>query len=99
MLVALIYIILRKEVNDLKDFLKSKGPKTAFTSLVMGIRYGTFLFLISKIEVSLISPLVSLGTLVELGLGSLILKEKAEKRWLAAILMVAGAMILAYRIA
>lgn len=97
-LVALIFIFLKRELKELKNFLGRKLAITVFTSAVVGLKYGLFLFLISKFELSRVGPLNSLSTLMALFLSSLILKEKVEKRWLGAALMVAGAIILAYKI-
>ena len=80
------------------NFIKRKFRITAFTSLIVGLKYGTFLFVITKHEISQISPLNSLSTLVAFWMSSVILKEEVERRWIAAIFMVAGAIILAYNL-
>ena len=86
-----------KNFTELIEFAKKKFLLSLITGITTGIKYAVFLITISRSELSRVSPLSSLSTLVALYLARIFLKENPEKRWWAAILMVVGAGLLAYK--
>lgn len=93
-----LYVVSKKEVPALFKFAKRKAGLGAVTGLAIGIKYAAFYMAISRIELSRVSPISSLSILVSLFLAAVFLKEKVERRWWAAIIMIIGAGLLVYKL-
>lgn len=93
-LVALFYIFFKRELKELGYFLGRKVSLVVLLGLVTVFRYTSFLKAISFAEVGWVSAIISMGTITALLLSKLILKEKIKSRWLAAVLMIIGAVVL-----
>lgn len=94
----LIFLSLKGKLPQIVNFSKRKMGWAAGAGISIAIKYVAFLKAISQIELSVVSPISSLSTLVALALAAIFLKEKVEKRWWAAILMIAGAALLVYKV-
>lgn len=94
----LIFLAAKRELPETLNYGKRKLGWAAGAGIVIAIKYVAYLKAISQIELSVVSPISSLGALVALALAAIFLKEKVKKRWWAAILMIAGAALLVYRI-
>lgn len=93
-LFILLFVAMRRELGELRKFLRRKFLLITLTALVVGAKYILFLKAIALTDLSIVVPITSIGALVALGMSRLVLKEEIKSRWVAAVLIVIGAIIL-----
>ena len=67
---------------------------TLFCSLSGAAAYVLLLVAMDYFNPNVIEPVAQVSVLISVWLGAVMFKEKISKRWLAALLVVAGALIL-----
>lgn len=92
-----LFITMKRELGELRRFFREKFLWIILTALVVGAKYTLFLKAVALADLSIVVLVTSAGTLVALGMSRVVLKEEVKARWIAAVLMVAGAAILMWK--
>ncbi len=90
---CLIIILVTRKLDSIGKLFREKGVMLVWFSIIGIINYTTLLYLYDHYAPSVIEPVCQLSIVGAVFLGTWLYKEPLHLRWLAAILVAAGASI------